>query len=242
MSEPPLGAPQLSPSTPIAWEDPSLSFARRILATLTDAFSPVQSVTRLRVGPLAPAIGFFLLTAVPCMLAWGVMPFTHTLSFTPGLGLAVTSAKLPIWLDVVRASGIGFGLSVLALVCWGAPFASLLRAFAAPTFLGIEARHAALRLLFYRAWLVPFGTTAFLFAAWVLPADSLQLVMLVFMLLFLLLPRLLVLVSCQSMAGAFGAGAIAAIAVGFVPLLVEWAVGRTVWHFVEKLLPAAPGT
>ena len=236
--EPPL---RTHVTGPIAWEDETLSFFRRLLSTLGATFRPIDSLHAIANGPLAPAVRFALLTALPFMLLWAVTPFTHTLLFGPEFALSVVPAKsaLPVWLDIVRAMGIGLGLSVISFLSWTLPFASLVRAFADGSRTE-EPRLAAWRTALYRTWIVPFGTTSLYLVSWAMPRDPSPFVLELTLLTCEMVPRLVILIHCHAVARYFGATGLGALAGSVMPLAVQWAVSMPVWRGAELLLPPMP--
>lgn len=226
---------------PIAWEDETLSPPSRLLRTLTATFHPLESLHAVSNGEVGPALRFALLTALPFMLLWAITPFTHTLMFGPLFKLEVLPDKsgLPVELDVLRAMGIGLGLSVISLVSWALPFASLARAFADGS-RSEDPSKAAWRTALYRTWIVSFGTTALYFITWGLPKDPSPFVLELTLLTFEMVPRIVILVHCHAVARYFGATGLSALAVSIIPLAVQWAVSLPVWRAAELLLPAMP--
>lgn len=224
---------------PIAWEDPSLPFVRRVLSTLAATFQPVRSLRSVAHGPLAPAMVFAFWSSLPWMLLWAILPFTHTLLFGPQF--AVTLAKgavtSQIQGDVLRASGIGFLLSTAGFLSWAVPFASLTRAFCASSPHALEARRAAWRTALYRAWIIPFGFTLWSLVLWAVPDKPPMMAMELALLLCQLAPRLLVLIHCQAMARYVGASTLGALGVAVVPVALEWAVGLLLWQVARGFLP-----
>lgn len=226
---------------PIAWEDDSLPWHRRLFATLGATFRPIVSLHAVANGELGPALRFACITALPFMLVWAVTPFTHTLMFGPELSLDVVggAGPLPIWLDVLRAMGIGLALAIIALLAWVIPFASLVRAFAdgsrseSPT-------KAAWRTALYRTWIVPLGTTALYFVSWSMPRQPSPFLLELTLLTFEMVPRLVILIHCHAMARYFGATGFSALVVSIMPLAVQWAVSLPVWQIAETFLPPAP--
>ena len=111
---------------------PRLSFGRRLFSTLGATFAPLRTIHAVAAGRIAPALRFTLLTALPFMLLWAIVPFTHTLLFKPSFGLEVLPEQ-----ELRCRSGstccapvaIGLGFSSITFVSWTLPFASLVGAF-----------------------------------------------------------------------------------------------------------------
>jgi hypothetical protein len=226
---------------PIAWEDDSLSFPARLLRTLGSTFRPIESLYAVSNGEVGPALRFALLSALPFMMLWAVTPFTHTLMFGPHFDLEVLPEKssLPVALDILRALGIGLALSLISLLSWALPFASLARAFADGS-RSEDPRKAAWRTALYRIWIVSFGTTSLYATTWGLPKDPSPFVLELTLLTFEMVPRMMILVHCHALARYFGAAGLSAVAVSVMPLIVQWAVSMPVWRLAEYLLPAMP--
>lgn len=240
-----------APALPIAWEDRARSLFGRVLGTLGSAFEPVRSVPALCSPVVAPAWTFALLSAVPLMLASGFIPYTRTLLFGPAFAVKPMpgAAAIPLWLDATTALGLGGLASLITLLAWALPFHSLLRAFADPR-VPAELSHAvALRLVLYRAWLLPFGMFAFEIARWSLPAvdgpgsaaaGQAVTIYLFAEFAFRLLPVVLMLMAAQATAMSLGVSLLGALAVALVPTVMLVVVGLTVEHYMSMLVPAMP--
>ncbi|MET0284313.1 MAG: hypothetical protein ABW352_07575 [Polyangiales bacterium] len=237
--EPPLD-PQAN--GPLGWEDEALPWHTRLARTLSATFAPLDTLHAVANGTIAPALRFMLLSTLPWMLLWAIIPFTHTLSFGPSFRVAVipgASGGMPIELDVVRAMAIGVALSGLTQLSWALPFVSLLAGFADGSRTE-DPKRAGWRTALYRMWVVPFGMTLFFVATSALPAEPNDFVVELALLGFQMLPRMLVLVHCHVMARYFGADGYGAMAVSVVPLVVQWAVGLWLQDLAVSLLPAMP--
>lgn len=222
------------------WENAAFSWPRRFVSTLGAAFLPTETARAVADGSLGPALGFALLSALPWAPVWAVVPFTHTLQFKPNLALEVLAKPgLSVASDVARALAIGLVLSLVSLVTWSVPFASLLKAFAREQDQALATR-AAYRTALYRVWLVPFGMSLFWLSVWALPTGAPALMGDLTFLLFQMLPRMLIVLHCHAMARYFGASSGTALLVAGVPLAVEWAAGLMVWHVTREFLPAQP--
>jgi hypothetical protein len=246
MSDPSLSnePEQISPPpiAPMPWEDRARSVFGRYWGTFGNALTPVRGVPALCSPVVFPAWTFALLSALPFMLAWGIIPFTSTLAFGPSLSVEATSeaGKIPLWFDVSKSMAISFGVSMVTQLSWALPFASLLRAFADARVPSDLVRSIAMRFVLYRAWLVPFGIVAFHLAFWVMPAagdaqaqqgreDALSMIMFV--------PHVLVLVGAQATASSLGASLLASLAVAVVPAVLQQVVSMSVAHYAAMLLP-----
>jgi hypothetical protein len=152
---------------PLAWEAPKGNAIGRYFGTLGSAFHPVVSAPAFARTEIAPALRFFLLSALPMALLAGVIPYTKTLMFGSSLALTIQGnpSHNEIAIDVVRAMLIQLGLFTLEFAALALPFTSLVRAYAEEA-----KRPAALRALLYRAWLLPGGALLYFLALWVLPA------------------------------------------------------------------------
>jgi hypothetical protein len=239
-----------APVAPMPWEDRARSAFGRFWGTLGNAFAPVRGVPALCSPAVLPAWTFALISAVPFMLAWGVIPFTSTLAFGPSLEVTPTveAGKIPLWLDLTKSMGISFGVSLLAQLSWALPFMSLLRAFADVRVPADLVRSIAMRFVLYRAWLVPCGTVAFHLAWWALPAAAVvgdgsdpqaqaSGAELLAVMLFRFAPHILVLLGAQATAASLGASVLGALAVAVVPAILQEVVGLTVSHYAAQLLP-----
>lgn len=224
---------------PIPWENAALSWPRRFLSTLGASFLPTETARSVADGPLGPAVGFALLSALPWSLLWAIVPFTHTLNFHNLTIDVLSKPGLSVGSDVAQAGAIGLAYSLAVMASWSVPFASLLKAFAreqdqalAPT--------AAYRTALYRVWLVPFGASLFWLSVWALPPTPPGLLADLAWLFFQMLPRILILLHCHAMARYFGASTGTALLVAVVPLGVEVAVGPWIWHVAKGFLPEQP--
>ncbi len=224
---------------PLAWEDDALPWPQRLSRTFGATFAPLATLHAVVHGEIAPAVRFMLVSALPFMALWAIIPFTHTLLFKPEFALEVVHAPggPPVALDVARAVAIGVGLSVISLLSWGVPFVSLLRGFAdgpRPE----DPSRAAWRTVLYRAWVIPCGMAFFSFMLWALPKQPNPFLIELIVIGFRMLPRVLILIHCHAVARYFGLSGFGALAVSVLPLVVEWAVDLTVQRGAEQLLPA----
>jgi hypothetical protein len=153
----------------LPWETRDGSFFGRLIGTLASAFRPVQSAPAFARPDVRPALAFFLLTAIPLAALAGVIPNTKTLMFGSAFDVSVLGhpSRGAIAIDVVTAMVmqlLSFGLDFVALAV---PFTSLIGAYAPA-----ERRPAALRVLFYRSWLVPGAMLLFFLGLWMLPGGA----------------------------------------------------------------------
>ena len=226
----------------MAWEDAALSWPRRFASTLTATFAPVETLHAVANGPLAPALGFAFLMMVPPMLLWAIIPFTHSLLFGASFGVRVVApgpGQLPVALDVLRASSIGFAMSLVSLSALGVPFVSLVRAFSDGSRTE-DPRLAGIRTMLYRAWVIPLASLAFFLVLWAQPADPNDFLLELCQLSSVMLPRTLMLMHFLAMARYFGASGAGSVAVALVPFFVEWAVQQSVQHVAGMLIPPLP--
>lgn len=226
---------------PISWEDEGLPWYARISRTLLATFSPLDSLHAVAHGEVAPALRFMLLSALPWMMLWAIIPFTHTLNFDTAFRVTrvPSPGALPIELDIVRAMAIGLVFNGLTQLSWSIPFVSLLAGFCSDE-RPEDPKRAGWRTALYRMWVVPFGMTLFFLVPWGLPAQPSDLVLELSVLGLQMLPRMLILIHCHVMARYFGASGFGALVVSVVPLVVQWAVGLSLQEVAVRLLPALP--
>jgi hypothetical protein len=151
---------------PIPWERSDAPWPRRFVATLGTALRPIRTAPAFARDDVGAALRFMLLSAIPLALLAGIIPHTRTLLFEGEFRVRVLGNPddAQIALDVLRAMGVQLAMSALEIGCLMLPFVSLVRAYAP------ERRHAALRVMLYRAWLLPAALAAFYLAIWALPA------------------------------------------------------------------------
>ena len=227
---------------PIAWELRERSLFGRYFATLGSAFRPIRSAPAFARLEVAPALRFFLLTAVPMALLAGVIPYTKTLMFGSSLSITVQGnpSSAEIATDVVRAMLIQLGLFTLDFAALALPFTSLVRAYA-----DMEKRPAALRALLYRGWLLPGASLIFFASLWLLPGGSTPETATPFLPLIvtvqLTFNALLILSMRATARLACGISPLMSFAVTAVPLVIWVLVQLFVQTFVTKLLLPPPG-
>jgi hypothetical protein len=250
-TEPEQGSPP--PIAPMPWEDRARSALGRFWGTFGNALAPMRGVPALCSPAVTPAFTFALLSALPMMLASGIVPYTRTLTFGPSLRTAPTAlaSEIPLWVDVLMSMGMGGAVTLIAQLSWALPFTSLLRAFSDPRVPAELVRAIGVRFALYRAWLVPAGLLAMNLAIWALPAlmpapdasgaegglqpTSAHLLAFV---VFQLVPPILILLGAQATAASLGASSLGALAVAVVPAIMQVTVGLIVTHYMAAwLLP-----
>jgi len=213
---------------PIPWERSDISFAQRLFATIATARNPVRTAPAMARDDVMPALRFALLTFVPLALIVGVIPYTKTLLFSAPFKITLQGTPLPdqhtIVIDVLRASGIGFGASLLQWLVFATPYVSLVRAYGDP-----ERRAAPLRAMLYRAFLLPLQQVIFYALAWVMLNEASTAPQAGFLMLLSLVPLVLLLSTMWS-AARLGSG------VGPVVSFVVVLIPVTLWQYVGPLV------
>lgn len=214
----------------IAWEDSHRGFFGRLFGTLMSAFSPDSSAPGFARPSEVNGGLFALLTFTPLALLCGVIPFTRTILFASSCVVTLighpTDAEIA-W-DVALASLIGLVVATLVWASVAVPYVSLSRAYA-----DRGQPSAPVRLMMYRAWLIP--TFALLFSGlpWIVPAASAEYAQLLAM-----VPLILLLAGMRSVARmGSGAGPIAAIGIILVPFLL---MQLTCWIAISQIMPFMP--
>lgn len=222
---------------PIAWETREGGVLQRYLRTLLTAFSPVRSAPAFARDDIASARSFLLLSALPFALLAGIIPHTRTLLFEGNFAISVVgkASTEDIVLDVLRAALVQLAICALQLACLLLPFASLIRAYAHPD------RHiAALRVLYYRFWLLPFSVLAFYVAGWALPnANPIEALAQVLLVLF---PVLVYIAMGATARLACALGPLMSMVVAMVPVVLLLLVEPLVVMGVERILPSIEKT
>lgn len=201
-----------------------------LFPTLWQAFSPIMtSPSFAKSDALKPAVIFALLTAVPLAFLQGIIPWTHTLTFTHvfhyrRIGDPTGSEIL---MDIARAGGIGCLDSLGTYALLAASYVSLTKAFGTKR-RGATAdpERAALRAVLYRAWLAPMlaglGLPAMLFM-WALPEDAGEAAV-YGLLIISTLPFLMLFISLRSAARqSAGCGPLASFTVVLIPFVLKMA-------------------
>ncbi|GAB4204537.1 MAG: hypothetical protein OHK0013_19560 [Sandaracinaceae bacterium] len=141
-----------TPGPLVPWEDPARNLLARYFGTLADAASPLLTAPSFRHPGVARAVVFFLLTFVPLAIASGIVPFTARVLFGASFSVELVGSPSPeeVWLDVLRAGGLGLGVRFVQWLALAVPFVSLSKAYA-------DRGHpdAPLRAMLYRGWLLP---------------------------------------------------------------------------------------
>ncbi len=228
---------------PLPWERENAPALLRFVSTLGTALRPVRSAPAFAREELGPALRFMYWSALPLALLAGIIPHTRTLLFEGDFRVRVVGHpdQVAIALDVARAALCELGLTALQLGCLLLPFASLVRAYAPP-----QRRHAALRVLFYRIWLLPAAMLFYYLAAWALPAPdpaTMQAVPVSWALVVavrLLASVLLMLAMGATARLACGLGPFMSMLVVMVPVALMMVVAPLATLGVERLLPAEP--
>lgn len=155
------------PGPPVPWEDRERGFAARFFGTLTDAFRPTRSAPSFVHSEWRSALSFTALTFLPVALVAGIIPFTHTLVFGAGqVRLVGTPSEGDIAIDAARAAALGLLVAGAKLLCLAVPYHSLTQAYASR-----GNPPAALSLMLYRGWLVPFAELLLGVLTWAVPGE-----------------------------------------------------------------------
>jgi len=159
--------PELADDPDVAWERGGDGLGARLLGTLGSAFRPNRSAPALAGQDVEPAFGFLWLTAVPLALLAGVIPHTRTLLFGDlfGIQLAEGASEADIALDIGRAMIVQLAMFVVDFLSLSLPYGSLVKAYGPP-----QSQVVALRVLCYRAWLIPAAALLYSLIAWAAPA------------------------------------------------------------------------
>jgi hypothetical protein len=154
-------------AAPVPWERGDRPALLRFFATLASALRPIHTAPAFARDDVAAALRFLWLSALPLALLTGVIPYTRTLLFKGAFEVVLVGhpSGLGIALDVARAALAELALNAVRLGCLLLPFASLVRAYSHP-----QRMNAALRVMFYRFWLLPATLLLFYLAIGALPA------------------------------------------------------------------------
>jgi hypothetical protein len=151
-------------------------------------------------------------------------------------------SALEIALDVLRACLIEAMLTAVQLGALLLPYASLIRAYAPP-----QRRNAAVRVLYYRIWLLPAALLLFYCAVFALPtpdpavfAQAPPASWLVVLSVRLLGSVLLMLAMTSTARLACGLGHGMSMLVVFVPVVLLLVLSSLATTGVERLLPVLP--
>ncbi len=165
---------------PVPYEGEGSWFGR-FGRTLRDGLRPRASAATFGQGreSIAPALGFAFLTFTPLAALQGIIPYTHTMVFKPGLGMEQTevAAHIDTTTDILRAAGLGLLINTLSLLALTLAFSSLAGAFGAEPKEGqVRSKAAGARACLYRAWLFPMQGVLGLpgmFFGWLIPSVEL---------------------------------------------------------------------
>lgn len=152
----------------LPWEQPDKSALARYFGTLLSALSPLRTAPAFAHDDVPSALRFMLRSALPLALLAGVIPYTRTLMFEGNFAVRIIGqpSGAEIALDVVRAMLAQVALTGAQLLALLLPFASLVRAYAPAR------RHAALRVLLYRIWLLPAALVLYYAVVWMMPTPD----------------------------------------------------------------------
>jgi hypothetical protein len=233
----------LAAAPKLPWEQRDRPLIARFGATLLSAFSPLRSAPAFAHDDVPSAVRFLWWSALPAVLLAGVIPYTRTLMFEGSFAVRLIGDPSPqaIALDVARAMLAQLVLSGAQLLSLLLPFASLVRAYAPAR------RHAAVRVLLYRFWLLPASLAVFYAAVWIAPtpdpASLQQAPPLVFILALgaRLLGSVLLMMAMGGVARvACGLSPLLATVVVVVPVLLLALVEPLATVGVERALPSMP--
>ena len=152
----------------LSWEQEGKPALARYFGTLASALSPLRTAPAFAHDDVPSAMRFMLRSALPMAMLAGVIPYTRTLMFEGNFAVRVIGdpSDVGIALDVLRAMLAQVLLTAAQLLALLLPFASLVRAYAPAR------RHAALRVLLYRIWLLPGALLLFYAVVWMLPTPD----------------------------------------------------------------------
>jgi hypothetical protein len=227
----------------IPWERTDRAGVARYFATIATALRPIRSAPAFARDDVSSALRFMLLSAVPLALLAGVIPHTRTLLFEGEFQVRVlgTPDTAAIAVDVLRAMGVQLALSAVDLACLTLPFVSLVRAYAPAR------RHAALRVMLYRGWLMPAALAIFYVAIWMLsvpsPASPDQAPPAGWLVVFVvraIVPVLLFVAMGSTARLACGLGPFLSIVLVIVPVLLLQLVNPLAELGMQRLLPPMP--
>ncbi len=223
---------------PLPWEAPEAGPLRRLFGTLGTALWPSRSAPAFAREAIAPAVRFALLVALPLALLRGVIPFTHTLRFGPTFAVTVIGhpSTRAVAMDVMHAAGISLLFTAVQWLALTLPFVSLAQAYG-----GKLARPATMRVMLYRAFLVPLSIMGLLqgVCAWGLPADAGAASALALNVIDLL-PLLLLVVAMRATARtAGGVGPFASFVVVLLPFILMTVAQALLMQAITPWLPAS---
>lgn len=219
---------------PIPWEDASASLIKRFFGTLASALRPNASAPAFARDDLARPRSFWALSFLPLAVLSAIVPSTHTLLFGPSLAVSVVGGadQATVAIDVVRAVGIGILVSLVALIALALPYVSLARAYAEKGYEG-----APLRVVLYRAFLLPLSQVLLYLVVWSLPRDPSELAGLMAA-AAQMLPLVLLFWALRSTARmASGVGPFASYLAAIVPFVVMVFAQELLGRAIAPLMP-----
>lgn len=200
---------------PLAWEARDRPVLSRFFATLSAALRPLSSAPSFAREGAVGARSFFLLSFVPLALLSAIVPFTHTLLFGPTFAIQVIGDAdgRAIAIDLARALAIGFVSASAQLAALAFPYISLARAYGAG---GPKA--APVRVVLYRAFLLPLGDVLFSLFLWSAPSGGNLAAVEAFARIVQVIPLILLFLALRATARmASGTGPMASLVVTVVP-------------------------
>jgi hypothetical protein len=153
----------------LPFENTSLSLFSRIVSTFATAFSPHETALCFAQCRPAFALRFLLISALPLSFVSGVIPYTSTLLFGPGLRVDLVGAPthVDIIVDVLRAMLFQLLFDSLLLAALALPFVSLAKSYGRP-----RCASSAIGTMFYRYWLVPAAMAGSYISVWISPDEK----------------------------------------------------------------------
>lgn len=228
MRDPAAAAP------PIPWEDPAPNGVVRFFGTITSALRPTTTAPAFARDDVARARWFWALSFLPLAVLSAIVPSTHTLLFGPSFAVRIVGGAdgATIALDVVRAVGIGVLVSLVAVLALALPYVSLTRAYAEK---GYEV--APLRVVLYRAFLLPLSQVLLHVVVWSLPQDPTELASLMAA-AAQMLPLVLLFWALRATARmASGVGPLASYLAAIVPFVVMVLAQEFLGRALSPLMP-----
>ena len=223
---------------PIAWEQRERSLPARYLATLAGALSPLRTAPAFAHHDVRAAQRFALISAVPFALLAGIIPHTRTLLFKGHFQVQVLNKASPgeIALDVLQAGAVQLTFNLVELLSLLLPFVTLVRAYAPGR------QHAAARMLYYRAWLLPVGWLLIYATYFLLPSAetnqaSAMLLLLADSVRQLVVPLLLIMGMSATARAACGLGPGSSLIVVAVPTVLMLVVHELAALVLLRVLP-----
>ncbi len=226
-------------SPPVPFEDRNKNVVARFVGTLAGAFRPTATSNAMARAEIRSALLFAAIVAVPLAALRGVIPYTRTLLFGDAFHVETVGSpsSSAIALDVARAMGLSVAEMAILFFALTIPFASLSRAYGV-----IPGHRAALRLMLYRAWLLPlsFDGIVFHLAIFASPNGVVSWVALVARLVEVA-PLVALFIAMRSTARlAYGVGPFISLAVVLVPLVLLSVMHLLVVTEMQPLVPPPP--